>query len=170
MLRRLHIGIILLLLGVPCFAWAEDLRALSLKGAYLYNISKFVYWPSEQQGALHLCVWGDAPLQGVMAKMLTGKRVAGRGVTVVGEQASSKVCQLLYLGEGWQGDATTLQALNHKGLVTVSDHPDFLALGGIVQLVEQQNRLKFRIHQGHAEAMSVQFAAKLMQLALEIVP
>ncbi|MEG3637763.1 YfiR family protein [Magnetococcus sp. PR-3] len=149
--------------------WAEDTRALALKGAYLYNFTKFVYWPNEKQSFVDLCIWGDEPLRLVMNRMLKGKKARGRSVRIFGASHKGATCDLLYLGMQWQGDQNSLQALNRKGRLTASPHPEFFQWGGMVQLITHKNKLRFRIHQAHAEAQSVKFNSKLMQLALDVV-
>jgi hypothetical protein len=145
-------------------------RADQLRAGYLLNFVKFVEWP----GALPadgrtLCFFGGDGVRYAIAAAQSDKpsgmhavalRVLTKGDSVAG-------CHLLYVeATSFSGD----RALNVTGLpvLTVSDAPDFIHHGGVVELFAEGNRLRFNINLDNARRAGLRISSSLLQLASHV--
>jgi len=58
-----------------------------------------------------------------------------------------------------------LKALRGKSVLTVSDMDGFTSQGGMIQLVELENRISIRINPDSIEKGKLRVSSKLMQIA-----
>lgn len=167
LLLRLLLG---LLIGgaSPCVRAATEAE---LRAAVIYNIARFVQWPATMGDArFTICSAGSnavtealTALQGkALGSQITATRTIGRDHDLSG-------CHMLYVAPDNAVRMAAIAALlsaNHEATLTISDAPNFLARGGMVQLVVVEERQRFLINQDLAEKANLSINAKLLQLAL----
>jgi hypothetical protein len=59
----------------------------------------------------------------------------------------------------------TVNAVAKEAVLTVGEGDDFMAVGGIVRLFAEDNKLRFEISPGAVRRAGLKVSAKLMQLA-----
>ena len=167
---RLIRAALLALLGLahPAMAATEA----ELRVAMIFNITRFVQWPSAalNTASFNVCAVGsDAVSDGLsllISKSVHDLPIAVRAVKRDGDLIS---CHIVYV--------TTDQALrlaaiseqiniSHTSALTIGAAPAFIVGGGMVQLLTLEGRQRFRINQRAAEAAGLSINAKLLQLAL----
>jgi hypothetical protein len=160
---------LLFLWNVP--AGSQGVTAPVLKAAFLYNFANFTAWPA---GALApaqrllLCVLGDNAVAGALKETISGQRVDGHELTVeiikIGGPIRS--CHLLYVsGLDDRQAAGLLDALKDASTFTVSDSHRFAELGGVSQLIRENDRMRFTMNVGAARRGRLQISSKLLSLA-----
>lgn len=153
----------------------DDLsREYRIKAAYLYNLSKFITWPNEENMAkdapITLCVYGYNPFETYLEK-LQDRQIRGRAIAVryVGEHDSVDGCQLLFIS---QHNTTEPKLLNapppYPPILTVSDDQDFLSRGGVVTLITVSNNVQLDINLTRAKAAGFSVSANLLEIAHRI--
>ena len=161
--------------GSPGLLHAEAFaQEYQLKAAFLINFAKFITWPEQAlpagQQEFILCVVGDDPFGAALAGV-ERKTVGGRAVRVVRTSSVKKIpdCQMLFVS---RSEADTLNqlaaAIGRKGVVTVSDLPDFVEAGGHIQLVTTGSRLSFIINHTAMKEQGLQANASLLNLATAV--
>ena len=132
--------------------WASEFDEYAVKAAYLYNFAKFVEWPPEtfatDDSPLRICVAGDNPFGDALAS-LSDKRVASHPVEVraIPETANFNPCQIVFISRSEQGRFKALLTKLHRlPILTVSDIGDFALAGGMIGLIEADQRIRVNIN------------------------
>ncbi|MDB6062803.1 MAG: hypothetical protein JWM78_2906 [Verrucomicrobiaceae bacterium] len=167
----------MLLLGVLLgnFARADEIsREYRIKAAYLYNLSKFITWPDEDQMAkdapITLCIYGYNPFDTYLDK-LREHPVRGRNIAIraVAENESPEGCQLLFVSQHNANAPRLLSAAApYPPILTVSDDQDFLIRGGMVALININNNVQLDINLTRAKQAGLTFSANLLEVAHRI--
>lgn len=146
----------------------------AVKVAIVYNISKFVDWPAGQRGGgpLVLCIAGRGErfAEGVAA--VEGRPVHGRPFHVqeVARPGELAGCQIaLFADPLGPGSAELLAQAHQRGVLTVSDDDAFLAEGGLVELVNRDNHVRFEVNLGSAQKAGFTVSSELLRLAERVV-
>jgi hypothetical protein len=162
-----------LLLGISQVAMAHSSATEEhlFKAAYIYNFAKLSSWPEgtwqTQDVTFNLCTLGNDDVIVALHK-LSGKKIQGHEVAILSyaDKPADKRCNLLYIAK-----AATIQPRKfiarqaHKALLTVSEIPDFLSMGGIIELYRENNRTRFKINTGNARQQGLEISSRLLNLA-----
>lgn len=142
-------------------------RADQLRAGYLLNFVKFVEWPAGDSGENRtFCFVGGAGVREAIADARGHQHTAGAiNIKTLVKGDSAAGCQLLYLDA-----ATSAGDLDMAGLpvLTVSDAPDFIHHGGMVELFAEGNRLRFNINLDVARRAGLRISSSLLQLASHV--
>lgn len=174
-LARWFAAVLLGVAGLVGVARGEEIsREYRIKAAYLYNLSKFITWPGEDQLAkdapITLCVYGYNPFSDYLEK-LREHPVKGRTIAVryIAENQSADECELLFIS---QHNATAPKLLAapapYPPILTVSDDRDFLMRGGMVALITVTNNVQLDINLTRAKQAGFVFSANLLEVAHRI--
>jgi hypothetical protein len=145
----------------------------SVKAAFLLNFTRFVQWPpaafESAQSPLNICVLGDDRFDGVLDQLVEGEVVGGRRVAVqrIRKAPAAKSCQVLFVSGSEKDVRRTLAAAGH-GVLTVGEHPDFLAAGGMIAFVLDDHRVRFDIHQSAASAAGLTISSRMLAVARSV--
>ncbi|MBI4871047.1 MAG: YfiR family protein [Candidatus Riflebacteria bacterium] len=144
---------------------------LRVKAAFVYYFALFVDWPGSTlgpgQSKVVLGVWGNDAL-GQTLGGLRGKRVGDRTLEVVQFEANQDVsaCHLLYVAASEPAKVRELLGkLEGQPILTVSDRPGFLGLGGMIQFFIEGETVRFQISRSRASAAGLKLSSKLLQAA-----
>jgi hypothetical protein len=171
--RTLGLGLaVLLWLASPQPAPAQGgADEAAVKFAFLLNFSKFVEWPGKGQVApVVLCILGHPDVL-ANGKILSEKAPAGQKMVAkdAGEDPEFRTCHVLFIGEGRrEGIHAILEKTKERPVLTVSDAEDFTAEGGMIGLVNREDRLKFEINLSAAQRAGLKLSSKLVQLAISV--
>ena len=171
------VGIVALLAlcGIARFAQAQPQASATVedvKAAYLYNFAKFVQWPAAPQQAFRVCILGNSGLQSNLEATVNGETLQGRPIEVkrttsIADAASS--CNMIYIAQTERGRLSEiLRALAGKGILTVSDIPDFVNKGGMIGFVREDNRVRFAANQAAAQSAGLTLSSELLKVAVSV--
>jgi len=162
-----------LLLGLPgALAQRPKPSDYDVKAAYLYNFGRFVEWPGKVEaslgGSFRVCVLGQDPFGPSLDTTLAGETIAGK--TVVAKRISSAHesgnCQILFLGFSEASRLNKIIAeLDQKSVLTVSDMPQFLNSGGMIQFVLEGKNVRFEVNLPAAQRAGLTLSSELLKVA-----
>lgn len=142
-----------------------------VKAAFLYNFGKFVQWPARAglSGPFQLCVLGDDPFGPLLYRTIAGETIDGRRVVArqifSAEEAGG--CRVLFISSSKQAQLMdVLAALAGTSALTVSDMPEFVQRGGMIQFVLMGKRVRFAINLSAAERVGLRLSSQLLKLAI----
>jgi uncharacterized protein DUF4154 len=145
-----------------------------LKAAYLYNFAKFVAWPpgvpSNRPDGFAICVLGSDPF-GPFLDALTasgavnGKPVVTRRVATIEDAAT---CAILFIGASESERMKEVLPAVGRGVLTVSDIPEFARRGGMIQFVPEGQRIRFEVNQTVAERAGLTLSSELLKVAVAV--
>lgn len=157
----------------PAAADTDRASLGDVEAAYLYNFGKFVRWPDDpSHGPVLICVAGKDPFAQTVAHLVTGERLNDRPLQVRNPDRAEAVqgCSILFVGAGQRAQLDSyLAAADGKPILTVGDSPDFLARGGIVQFVFEENHVRFSVNLNAANRNGLSLSSQLLKVAVSIV-
>jgi uncharacterized protein DUF4154 len=167
-----------LLWAVPSNAGAADGSAAApgreceIKAAFLYNFTKFVDWPAQTfanaDAPLVIGVLGASPCVQALERLVRDRKVNGRTIVVrpIASAEEAKVTQLLFVGSAQETQFAGLKAaIESLPVLTVGESPRFATLGGAIDFVPQDDKIRFEININAAEHAGLKISAQLQKLA-----
>jgi hypothetical protein len=142
-----------------------------VKAAMLFNVAKFVEWPSEPSGRDHdsfrMCIIGRNPF-GTTLDSLKGKPVKGRLLRPVQLARIDEIgeCKVLFISSSEKRNlAAILDAAGRHGVLTVSDIASFAASGGMIGFVEAEGKVRLEVNLAAARQANLKISSQLLKLA-----
>ncbi|HBA88897.1 MAG TPA: DUF4154 domain-containing protein [Geobacter sp.] len=142
-----------------------------VKAAMVFNIAKYVEWPTESLAAgsspLIVCSIGRGPFAAALERY-QGKTAMGHPLALrrlaPGEEPGE--CHVLVIsGIEKRYLAGILEQARKRPVLSVSDLPDFAQAGGIIGLVEQEGKVRFEINMKTARQSRVKISSQLLKLS-----
>ena len=162
--------------------WAraqDDFQAneYEIKAAYLVNFANFVEWPGSKgesvSAPIRVCVLGSDPVGGSLSRMMAGRLSQDKSLLLRHMARSEPVtdCQILYISPS-EGKyiPQILDSLRGASVLTVGENDQFAAWGGMIQLVMENNRIRFKINPSAASRAGIRISSKLLALAEIVSP
>ena len=152
-----------------------------LKAAFVLNFVKFAEWPaaapSNTHAALVIAAIGNDPLAVEIKTILNGKLAQGRKVEVqlyrdvADWKQCGLPCQALFVTVAAYAVWDEIRgALVGRTVLTMGDAPGFCAAGGMLNLYEKENRIRFEANPEAAEKEGLKLRAELLKLATIVKP
>lgn len=162
-----------MLLFAPARAMGQGaFSEYQIKAAYLFNFLKFVEFPDDSfadpLAPIVIGVVGDDPFGSSLPQVVVGKTVQGRDLVI----------RLYHPGENLRGAhilfisaserkrlPMILSDLRGSSVLTVADTPGFIDAGGMIQFLNENDRVRFAINLDAATRARLKLSSKLLSLA-----
>lgn len=150
-------------------AAASDEAEAKLKVAFIFNFTKFVTWPEPEfsaQPVITICLAGRSLLDDAFAG-LKGKFAQGREVVVKRNVKSQQLaaCHLVFICNSESSRLQKILPELGKGILTVSDIPEFINRGGAIGLSVTDNKVGFEVNLDAAQQADLRISAQLLNVA-----
>ncbi|HUK47334.1 MAG TPA: YfiR family protein [Terriglobales bacterium] len=177
--------------ALACLLWAFSLVALltgsysqaqeqrptesQVESAYLYNFGKFVTWPADHAagvGLFEICVIGKDPFGDMLDATVNGETMNGKKIAIrrISSLPQAAECEVLFISQSEQGRLSTiLDTAQRFDLLTVSNIKHFAEHGGIIGLVEQQDRIRFEVNRTAALRSHLILSSELLKVAVKVI-
>ncbi len=160
-------------LGAAVHAAAQEVSETQVKAAFLYNFTKFVEWPpsafAANPGTITLGILEREPLAPAL-EALQGKEVQGRKLVVkrCRHAQELKTCQIFFASAAEEPAlAAAMAALKGLPVLIVTDEvDDFARLGGMINLIRQEDKIRFHIDVTNARRSGLKISSQLLKLAI----
>jgi hypothetical protein len=158
------------LLGGAITAQAQ--QASQVKAAFLFNFAKFVEWPPgafvNDQAAIILCFSDRDPMAEAL-EALRGKVVQGRRLEIRRCRGPEdfRGCQIFFASASERaGLPQIIGSLRNSPVLTVTEEVDnFAKLGGIINLIVAEGKIRFEISLHNARRPGLKISSQLLKLA-----
>jgi hypothetical protein len=169
----LTVFLAVLVLGTPVLR-AQQSKApeYKVKATYLYNFGRFVEWrPSlaaSQGDSFSICVIGQDPFGTALDGILADEIIGGKAVVAkrIAKPQDALNCRVLYISSSEDSRLKeVLGALDKAGVLTVSDIPQFLQRGGMIQFVMVGNKIRFEVNLTSAQDAGLTLSSDLLKVA-----
>ena len=160
---RLLCGVLLLLMLAPAHAGPSE---YDLKAAFIYQIAKFVEWPSSS-APLRLCILGGNPF-GASLESIRGKQINERKleITLLDIGANIRECNVLFVATNADKYLERIVAVTRgAGTLTIADTDGFARRGAMVNFFLENAQVRFEINLDAARQGGVKISSKLLSLA-----
>lgn len=167
-------------LAQECFGATYAVEQDQIKAVYLYNFLHVTTWPDDRQrektpSPMVIGVLGASPLNAALddlaASVRKGKKAAidivhfgpfREGMDVSG-------CHVLFVSALEKENFEKItESLKHAPVLTVADSEYFLDAGGMIVLVEQQNRVRYRVNRHAVSSVGLRLSSQLLQAAISV--
>jgi hypothetical protein len=167
---------LLVLLMPVIFTAASDPREADkdttaiVQASYIYNIAKLVEWndPAQKSGPFVISVLGGSNLYQELVKKYAEKTIGKQPIEVrkLPKSAGIERCHILFVA---QSELSLLPAILKKmekePTLLVTEYPDALEDGSVVNFVRVDNTLKYEISVANAKKHKLEVGSTLVQLA-----
>jgi hypothetical protein len=175
-LAALSIGIFTMRVHAAMPEGTGEPSQAEISAAFIFNFAKFTEWPPEEfpnvTSPITVCFLGADQIRAAFQGITNGKDVNGHPVLVRDVKNGPEVlgCRVAYL----DSPNNTLMAaalLNARigSSLAVGASNDFLAQGGMIRLLVENNRMRFDVNVGAANRAKVRLSSKLLALARSVV-
>jgi YfiR/HmsC-like len=150
----------------------------AVKAAYLLNFGKFMRvspGAKTNPNDFNICVVGDDPFGVSLDNITADEKVDGRPVRVVRlqkseiEKTDSRQCAIAYLSISEEKRMEPdLAAFQDSDTLTVSDAPDFLKRGGMIQFLLASNHVRFSVDLDPVRRTHLNLSSELLRVAASV--
>jgi len=168
---RLSILIALNVLFLSGRIAAQEANEYEVKAAFLYNFARFVEWPDnvspDPNGPLVIAILGRDPFGGEIDRAIEGKTVNGRRLVIkrFSSLETYEQCHILFVSSSERGNLPRiLAAVRTSSVLTVSETDRFAQIGGIINFITIENRIRFEINRAAAARVGLKISSKLLSL------
>lgn len=144
---------------------ADQVLEGRVKLAYLVQLTRFVAWPQATPTPVNICFSGAPSLGDMLADTSQWPQTVRPVELQAGASAAQEGCQVLFLGPEATVNPQLLRQWHAKGVLTVSDAPDFARRGGMVGFFIDAGRIRLEINTDATRAANLRVSARLLQLA-----
>lgn len=166
--------IVPVILGFPGLqAQGTKVGEYEVKAAYLYNFGRFVEWPTKggRGESFSVCVLGKDPFGTALDATVAGEVIADSHVVVkrLSRIQNLEDCRILFISSSEESQLReVLTTLDKLAVLTVSDLPQFLRRGGMMQFVLDGNRVRFEVNVTSVERSGLTLSSQLLKLAMNV--
>ena len=143
-----------------------------VEAAYLFNFARFMHAPSHAADAFTIGVVGKtAALPSSLQTLTAREQIGGKPLRITRVQTpeDAQQCDIVFFGEvDGVRFKRVLDAATASNVLTVSDSPDFLARGGMIQFVMVGSRVRFSVNLDVVRRSKIQLSSELLKVALSV--
>lgn len=170
--------VLVLMLYLPGLNAGQELLTETpnkVEAAFLRNFAHYVTWPPDVFADDHtpwcIGILGNDPFGDVLDKTLAGRTEQGRSFEVLRADSPNELpkCQIVFVA--YQDAAkrrAALATLKNLPVLTVSDAPEFLQEGGIIQF-HVGDRVEMSINLDQSRSASLTIQTKMLEVSREVV-
>ena len=155
---------------------AQTATEYQVKAAFLFNFARFVEWPADAfpspDAPLQVCVLGQDPFGSDFEQVILDKTVNGHRIEVIHPAGvpQARACQILFVASSEKRRIREiLDGLKAASVLTVADTTGFARMGGIINFVMEESRVRFEVNVQAAERVHLKLSARLLTVANVIV-
>ena len=144
-----------------------------VKAAYLVNFGKFLRLsrPAPGRSSFELCTLGHDPMNSSLDALADNTTIAGLPVRVnhLQDISAAKSCAIVFISAS-ESDRVRedLAILGNADILTVSDAPDFLEHGGMIQFVLVSNHVRFAVNLEAVNRAHLILGSELLRVASSV--
>jgi hypothetical protein len=147
-------------------------REYEIKAAFIYNFTKFIEWPArsfpDAQSPFVIGVLGESPCAEALEQLVKDRKLNGRTIVVrrIAEAQALGRLQILFVGSAQEVEfETLLPTIATDPILTVGESPTFASMGGTINFVRQDDKVRLEINRRSAEQSGLKISAQLLKLA-----
>lgn len=152
---------------------AAELSDEEVKAAFLYNFGSYVQWPQSNRSddTIDIAVLGAPRIAAELARTVRGRTIQGMPVRVRRLRAMGELNddEVLFIGadENWRL-AQLIESIAGRPTLIVTDAPDGLADGSMINFQLVDRRVRFEISLARAEDAGLMLSSRLLSAALRV--
>ena len=144
------------------------------KAKLVATLVRFVQWPpsafEHETAPLRLCVFANSPTVDRAFQGLSSAAVGGRLLqTLINPRATTRTCHVVYVDDAaFLASDLLLRNLAGEPAFTVGSHDGFVSEGGMVEIVQVDNALRFDVNLSALHAARLGINPGVLKLARQV--
>lgn len=150
-------------------------RIVDIQAAFLIKFSNYIKWPdtafTDADDPIVIGIYGRDPFGSALDYLARTSQMDGRPIVVsrYGENDDLSECHILFVAPGkMENMPDILKRLQGKPVCLVGNAPGVLEHSGVINFIEQNNKVRFDISRSNAEKAGLQISSKLLKVAHEV--
>lgn len=143
-----------------------------LKAAYIYNITKFIYWESTTPGNEFIIgVLGSSPIYEPLVEVVKTKTVNKKKIIIRQYRKVEDInnCNMLFIPEKIDISLDEiLEKTTSKKILTISEQEGYGKGGSAINFVTMNDKLKFEVNIKTLESLGLKASAQFLKLTIII--
>jgi hypothetical protein len=143
-----------------------------IKAGYLYNFTKFISWPALQSETFNLCIIGNDPF-GTLLNPIEEKLAQGKPMRIIRlpQYQPDQACHIAFFKSAQphldktQNQAPIFLLDLTMAMLTVTNHSDFSELGGMIEFIIVDDKIRLQIDLHKLRASGLEISAKLLEVS-----
>ncbi len=156
--------------------WAQQRPSeYQVKAAYLFNLGKFVRsaggGPVAKGPTFDICILGRDSIGPSLDRIVAGDSIENRPVRVLRltDPTRARACAVVFVSAYESGNLREdLAIMAGSNALTVSDAPDFLDRGGMIQFVLMSDRVRFDVNLDAVNRSHLVLSSELLRVAAAV--
>jgi hypothetical protein len=146
----------------------------AVKAAFLSKFGGFVEWPAgtlaRPEDPMVIGVAGNDAVASDLEQIVNSQRAGARPLALrrVRDEASAAGVHVLFIGAGREARVRELAAAVRGPVLVVTEQDDGLRLGGMLNFVVDDGRVRFTASVPAAEARGLRLSARLLSVAQSV--
>lgn len=148
---------------------------IQIKAAFLYKFTGYVEWPKssfkDTNSPITIGVVAADEIADELRHMVSGRTMQSRPLTVIeiSKESDLSGVHVLFIGRDANARlARLIEAVRQRPILTVTDIPDGLDRGGMINFVIAKRRVQFEIAVDAAEKAGLVLSSRLLSVALRV--
>lgn len=167
----LVLALLLICLPPTARADSQQLNESRIKAAFVFNVARYVSWPAASNEPFVIGVLGRGTVDSAWQE-LRGKTVHGRTLDVRKSDDLDDLlnCQIVFITASKRKNLSQiLLLLQDYPILSISDTEGFAQAGGMVHLIKEDDRIRFRINLAAAHRSGLKISSQLLKLAKGVI-
>ncbi|MFH1313231.1 MAG: YfiR family protein [Candidatus Eisenbacteria bacterium] len=164
----------------PAGAADKQVSEYEVKAACLYNFIRFVDWPetgkTKPDSLMVIGILGEdrfgnafAPVEGRLVKA-NSRRLLIKRFGHYDRGVDPTACHVLFISATERTNARRIiKDLENAPVLTVGEFEGFLELGGIINLITVDEKIRWEVHRGQADRAGLEFSSQLLRTATRVL-
>ena len=158
------------LMVAPVRAESRSPTEYEVKAAFIYNFARYIQWPkgSDANKPFVIGVIGKDPFGFALDDAVRGQTVQGRPVAVTRFERIDDIinCDILFVCSSESGHLQQIfLTLRKAPVLTIGDMNEFAELGGMINLINENNRIRFEINPQAIGRVGLKAGSQVLRLA-----
>jgi hypothetical protein len=170
---RLASGLLLIFLAGPVSAEERDAPQNSeteVKAAYLFHFASYVEWPDPGE-TIDYAILGDPAVAEALERFVAGRHIQHRPVRVRQIRSIEELDgdEVLFIGAASNRTLRELIARVSSPTLIISDDPDGLSSGAMINFRVVDRRMRFEVALNRAQRAGLTLSSRLLSAAFRVV-
>jgi len=170
-----------------CFGWilganaqaldSSDSSEYLIKAGFIYNFAQLVEWPpstfAQPDSPIVIGILGSDPFGTTIDRIVENKKVRGRAFVIKRLKwgMDLKDCDILFVSSSEAARMDELiRSVKGMPILTIGETPSFARRGGVINLVLEDNKVRFEVNVDAAKQAGLNISSRLLALARIIPP
>ncbi|PIP80665.1 MAG: hypothetical protein COW84_03995 [Gammaproteobacteria bacterium CG22_combo_CG10-13_8_21_14_all_40_8] len=162
---------------MPTNALSRDNKEEKINVAFLWNFILYTNWEQVKSSTLNLCTFGKISFENEIE--ILGNKVVNKKALQIKSLPTDDTdynqqlfnCQILFFSEEVSDEdlLKVFASIKDRPILTVANKEGFIDTGGMINLIQIENKKRFEVNLDSARTAGIIFSSKMLKLSHRII-